>query len=263
MKVYLDIVLFLNIAFDFLLLLSVNLLLRRNVKITDLLSGAVIGGGSIIFLFWKLNSLQLMLLKIVVSILMILITFGYRSIKYSLKNIGYLYLTSILFGGILYFLNVQFSYKQKGLIFYHNGLSVNFYFLVLTSPILLYIYIKQLIHLKHNYSNYHKVTFNYEDKKLELNGFLDTGNKLVEPISRKPIILVNGARAPTEWKEYKTIIVPFSTASGTSMIRCIKIDSIYIKKIGKKKKFYIGLLDENIKIDGIDCILNLRVLEGK
>ena len=132
----------LNFIFDFLLLLSVSILLRRNVSIYKLLSGAFIGGVSILFLFVN-NSFLLFLYKVIISVLMCIISFGYRNIKYTFKNIIYLYMTSIVLGGFLYFLNIEFSYKQYGIVFINNGLSINFIFLIIFSPIIIYIYIKK------------------------------------------------------------------------------------------------------------------------
>ncbi len=143
MTLYLDLIFFLNFSFDFLLLLSVSVLLRRNAKIRRIILGAIIGSISIFVLFIKLNSIQLFIIKFVISIIMILISFGYKNIKYTLKNLLYLYTSSIMLGGFLYYLNVEFSYKQEGLIFYHSGLSINYIFLVILSPIIIYTYVRQ------------------------------------------------------------------------------------------------------------------------
>ena len=142
MKIYLDAIFMLNFCFDFILLLSVSIILRRNISIKRLLLGSFIGGLSIFILFIKINNFELFILKFIISLIMLLITFKYRNLKYTLRNLGFLYMNSIILGGFLYFLNVQFSYKQEGLVFYHNGLSVNFIFLVIISPIIIYIYIR-------------------------------------------------------------------------------------------------------------------------
>ena len=90
-KIYLDLVMILNFFLDFILLLTVSLILKRNIKITKIIIGAFIGGLSIIFLFLNINSLILFIFKLIISILMVLITFGFRSIKYTLINLLYLY----------------------------------------------------------------------------------------------------------------------------------------------------------------------------
>ncbi|MCI8445042.1 MAG: hypothetical protein HFG15_01255 [Bacilli bacterium] len=261
MKIYLDLIFLLNFGFDFLLLMTVKLLLRRNVKLTDLLSGAFIGATSIFFLFIKMNSLTLFLFKIVISILMIIVTFGFRNIRYTARNFLYLYSTSMILGGVLYYLNTEFSYQQEGLVFYHNGLSINVIVLVLTSPIIVYSYIKQGLYLKNNYGNYHEVVLYYHGKKQRMNGFLDTGNHLVDPYQKRPILLVDRKRLIYDINEFQMILVPIDTAGGHSLLPCIKIDKIWIQKFGYRTKFLLGLMDEEIHIDGVDCILSEQIME--
>ena len=167
MKIYIDIIMLLNFFFDFILLLTVSIVLKRNASIKRIIFGAFIGGLSMLFLFFEFTTFTLFIFKIFISILMVLITFGYYDLKYTFKNILYLYSTSMILGGFLYFLNVTFSYKQKGLIFINNGLSVNFVFLIISSPIILYLYIKQGIWLKHNYNNYYDVTIYVSKKEIK------------------------------------------------------------------------------------------------
>jgi len=256
MKVYLDLVMILNFFFDFILLLSVSILLRRNVSVYKILLGSFVGGLSILYLFININSLQLFIFKIIISIIMVLISFGYKSLKYTFKNLLYLYTASIILGGFLYFLNIEFSYKNVGLIFINNGLSINVIFLIIFCPIIIYIYVKQGIWLKTNYSNYYKVEIYFKDKKYSLNAFLDTGNTLVDPITKKPVILID---KKIEYDKYSYI--PYKTITNNGLIKCIKADKVKINGIFKNKVI-VGLLDEKIKIDGIDCLLNKKIMEG-
>ena len=86
MKIYLDLIMILNFGIDFILLLTVSIILKRNVSITRIMLGAFIGGLSILFFFFFLNNLLLFLLKFIISILMILTTFKYINLKYTLIN---------------------------------------------------------------------------------------------------------------------------------------------------------------------------------
>ena len=138
MKIYVDLLFFINFFFDFLLLLIVSILLKRNIPFKRLILGSFVGGISIFLLFIKINSIQLFFLKFFISFLMIIITFSFKNINYTIKNLEYLYLASIILGGTLYFLNVQFSYRQEGLVFYHNGLSPNIIVMLCISPFILY-----------------------------------------------------------------------------------------------------------------------------
>jgi stage II sporulation protein GA (sporulation sigma-E factor processing peptidase) len=257
MKIYLDYIFFINFLFDTLLLLSVSIVLRRNIKIKRILLGAFIGGISIFTLFIKINSLELFLFKIIISIFMVLTTFSFKNIKYTIKNLSYLYMSSMILGGALYFLNIQFSYKQEGLIFYHNGLSINLIFLILFSPIIIYTYIRQAKELKNTYSKYYKVNIKYKNKNFKLNAFLDTGNKLIDPITNNPIVIVD----ESYFKNIeKYIMVPCNTISGSSLIKCIIPEEIEINNKKYNKKVIIGL-SKNIKMEGIDCILNPILVE--
>ena len=49
---------------------------------------------------------------------------------------------------------------------------------------------KEAKKLKLNYSKYYKINIIFDDSTLNLTAFLDTGNKLTDPITNKPIILV-------------------------------------------------------------------------
>ena len=82
MKVYLDMIMILNFCIDFILLLSVSLILKRNIKLTRIMLGAFIGGISILFLFFNMNSFVLFILKFIISLIMIIITFRFVNIIY-------------------------------------------------------------------------------------------------------------------------------------------------------------------------------------
>ena len=161
-------------------------------------------------------------------------------------------MTSIVLGGFLYFLNIQFSYKNAGLVFFYNGLSINFIFLIIFSPIIIYIYVKQGLNLKNNYSKYHKVNIFFKNKNIELIGFVDTGNKVVDPYLKKRIIFVNNNIFINN-DDY--ILVPITTINSKGMIKCFKVNKLLIDGKESKEKFLIGVMKEEIKIDGVSCIL--------
>lgn len=252
MKIYIDVVLFINFSFDLLILLSTSILLKRNIKFYRALLGAFIGSLSILFLFINITSFQLFLFKIIISIFMILISFGYKNIKYFLKNILFLYTISIILGGFLYYLSCTFSYKNTGLVFYFKGLSINYIFLIMSSPLIIYIYIKEARSFKQICNNIYKIELIVNDKCYKLNGFMDTGNNLVDPYFFKPVILIN---KKIKFDNY--IIVPFISASNTSVLKCIQGKVIYKNMIFD---VYVGYCNE-ICIDGVDCLLNNK-MEG-
>lgn len=260
MKLYLDLIFLMNFGFDFILLLVVSYLLRRKVTIKRIFLGALLGGLSIFFLFIPMSSLTLFLLKILVSIGMVLVTFSYKSRTYFFQNLFYLYSASMILGGFLYFLNVQFSYKQQGIIFFHNGLSVNMIFLIITSPIILYVYVKQGIRMKTFYANVYSVKVKIGEQYYEWKAFMDTGNRLTDPYSHHPIVLVSKEKIViSENQEY--ILVPMHTIEESTMLKCIRADTFEI--VGKHvcKDVWIGLCNHPIEMEGIDCLLHPKLME--
>lgn len=260
MTIYLDLVGFLNFAMDFLLLITVNLTLKRNVSLKRITLGSLVGSITLLFLFLPISNALLLILKIITSFFICIITFHYKTIKYTIQNMIYFYMTGTILGGFLYYLNLEFSYKHDGIIFYHHGLSINFIFLIIISPMILYIYLRSQKKLKSQYSQYYKLTITFKnDSKITLNAFLDTGNKLKDPITNKGIILVEkehlkniNIRSP--------IYVPYNSLNHHGLLKCIAPKNIEIGGISSKN-YLIGISEEKFHIDGIDCILNSKCLE--
>lgn len=205
---------------------------------------------------------MLFLIKVVISILMVIITFGYKDFRYMGKNLFYLYTASVVLGGFLYFLNVQFSYKNEGLVFYYEGLSVNVVVLIVLSPVILYFYTKQALELKNNYSKYYNIDIYLKNGEIiPVTAFLDTGNKLEDPYRKRPIILVNQGLIKCDYSSGNVLLVPYDSLNNHGLLKCIVPDKVFISGVGFRKNFLIGLSNEKIKIDGVDCILSERLIE--
>ena len=187
---------------------------------------------------------------------MIVISFGYKNFNYTFKNFVYLYMNSMVLGGVLYFLNVEFSYKQVGLIFINNGLSINFIFLVITSPIIIYTYIKQIKILKNNYNSYYDISIFINNISYNYKAFLDTGNNLFDPVSLKPVILVDKPLPVS-----KFFYIPYKVVNNSGIIKCFKPDKVIINN-KEVRNVLVAITDNKIKIDGVDCLLNKKILEG-
>lgn len=191
---------------------------------------------------------------------MTIVTFGYKDIKHTSQNILYLYISSIILGGFIYFLNVQFSYKQVGLVFFNKGISINYIFLVIISPIILYIYVRQGIRLKNNYANYYKLILYVEKKEpVTLTAFLDTGNQLKDPYSNKPVILISNNVIADNHR--KCIMLPYNGVNGSGLIKAFYANVI-VDNSTKKQSVLVGVLNDKIKIDGVNCIIQNKLLEG-
>lgn len=254
MTIYVDGLLFLNFFFDFLLLLSVSIILKRNVSIFRVMIGAFIGSLTILILFFKITSFELFLIKVYLSIIMCLISFGFKDLKYTLKNILFLYLVSIILGGFLYMINIEFGYKNEGLVFINKGISLNVIFLIIFSPIVLYIYVKEMKNYKAKIGNYYKVNIYIGKKVLNLNGYLDTGNTL--KYKGRLVILTN---IKNSFKN-KIYMIPYMGASGYGVLECIIVRKVEVLDLGVFEDVYLGF-SKTLNLKEADVLLNAFMRE--
>lgn len=259
MKVYIDLVFLLNFYLDFLLLVTTSIVLKRNTSIKRILLGTIMGSISILFLFYNISSFFLFFFKLFIAIFMIISAFGYKDLKYTVNNLGYFYMVSVILGGFLYYLNLEFSYTHIGLIFINRGISINAIVLILISPIILYIYYKQVKKFKTNYNLIYEVEIGLKSKeKFMLKGFLDTGNKLIDPITNKPILLIQ--KGLIKENEENLYYIPFHSLGNNNLLACFKPE--YVKIENKTYKNYLlGISDKKFNMEGVECILNNKVME--
>lgn len=262
MKLYVDLIIILNFFLDFLLLLGVSLILRKNARIYKMLLGALFGGISILSLFINMESFNLFLLKIIISILMILISFGFKNLKIFIRDITYLYLLSIILGGFLYLINDHLSYKKTGLIFFYNGFSINILIIILVSPILIFLYVKQVRKEKETLSKHYEVDITFLNGQIKhLTGFLDTGNNLYDPYKKRPVIIINKSMLGNY--KPRCILVPCLTINKTSMIKCFRIKKLVVNGQKIEKECLVGISDNNFKMEGVDLLLHNKIVKER
>jgi stage II sporulation protein GA (sporulation sigma-E factor processing peptidase) len=237
--------------------MTTSIVLKRNACLKRIFLGSLVGSLSLIFLFVPVSSLILFLFKIVMGFIMCIVVFHFESLKYTLYNFLYFYMISFILGGFLYYLKLEFSYTHMGMIFINKGINISYIFLIIISPIIFILYIKQIRNLKSNYNLYYDVKIVLKNKKeYILKGYLDTGNKLVDPITNKPIILIEKGIIKGENFYY----VPFNSLNNHNLIKCFK--PLYIEIENKKYNNYlVGLIDKKIALDGVKCILNNKLME--
>lgn len=255
--IYIDLVIVINFIIDILLLISVDLLLKRRAKFKRIVIASLLGSLSTLLLFYITSSIILLLFKLLISIFMVIISFKYESFNQFKDNIVWLYIISIILGGSIYLLNNQIALINNGLVFSESGFKINLFILSIISPIIVFKYIKYQKNFKNTYSETYDVNIYYKGTKVTSTGFLDTGNKLKDPYFGRPIILVNKELIK---KEVNTFYVPYNTVNKEGLLEVFKPDKVIInEKINRR--ILIGLSDVNL--NGIKIILNMEVIWKK
>ena len=245
MTIYIDLVILLNYFFDVLILLTVNFTLKRNVTLKRILLVSILGEISLLGLFLS-KAWLLVLLKLDISLLLNIFTFKYKDIFYTFTNLLYFYMSSIILGGFIYFLKL-------------NHLS--YFLIILISPVIFYLYYKQSIYLKTTINKTYPLTIYFPNKRsLKLTGFIDTGNKLRDPVTKKWVILVNRKLLKGVIRIRTPIYVPYHSLNNKGLVECIKPLKLVIEN-KEYTNFLVGLMDSKIMINSTDCIINLEILE--
>lgn len=258
MKIYLDYVFFINFIFDFILLFTTKVLLKRNVKIKRIILGSFIGTFSIFILFISMPSFIFFLSKMFFGLIMVIITFRFKDIKYTLNNFFYLMILSIILGGFLYFLNIEAGYEHVGLIFYKTGKTLDIFILLLLSILFFIIFTKKIKKYKNKISCYKTVKIFLNNKTYLLNGYIDTGNNLVDPYFNKPILIIN---KNIDIFSKRFIFVPYNSLNNKGILKCFIIDKVFIEDIGYLKNVLIAKSNDKLSLSGVDIILNNKIME--
>ena len=240
MKIYIEVIILLNFLLDYMILYGTKRLLKRNISNKRILLGSLFGSLTIFLLKIKSNKLIKIGMKIGIGILMNQITFGRKN---TLKNSFYFFQLCIILGGSIYLIS-----RNKS--FYQNMIS-----LLLLSPIIIIGYIKEIQKEKLNIQNKYQVEITWNHKIYQLEGFIDTGNYLKDPITKKNIIIVNLKINPK-----KIIWIPYKALNTEGIIPCIKAEKI---RINEKEitNCLIGLAEDKLNIKNYNCILPNQLRE--
>lgn len=240
MKVYVDFIIFINFVYDFMILASVSILLKRNTSTKKILIGCLIGSSTLCSLFISLSSTTLFLLKLITSLAMVVFTFGGYHV---IENIFYFYIITIIIGG--------FQYMFSG-----NEYQINLIMMLCLSPIIIGLYIYSQWRYKKSIHTRYDVIIIDGKRAYTLTGYMDTGNTLKDPITKYPILLVSNS---ISFYSDKVYYVPYRVVNNDAILKCIKVDKVLVAN--KEVKVLLGLVDNNIFKAGIDIILNECIRE--
>ena len=246
MLIYVDLLFILNVWIDFILLQSVNIILKYDTNYKRIIISSLVGGLSTFILFINNKPLSISL-KIIICIIMMLVAFKYKGIKTLFEETLYFYLSSIILAGTFYLIKGN-SYDTK----------INFFLLSFLTPIIMIVYKKQVRKLDTYYKERYDVKLYYKNKIYNFNGYLDTGNNLYDPYKRRPIVLLYTNKIKFNYEN--GLLIPMETANNESLLKCIKVDMLEID--GKIiKNVLIGLSSKRFKIQDIDMILHKDIIK--
>lgn len=194
MTIYVDIVLFENLCMNYIILFGTAYIMKIKIKQTRIIFASLLGAIYAVLVYAEVFPLyENLITKIILSICMIYIAFRPKKIKGLIKELILFYLVSFSLGGcafaLLYIVRPQDIFMKDGVYIGTYPLKIALLGGIV-GFIITYIAFKVAkMRITKNEIIY-KAIINIEEKKLEINVLLDTGNMLKEPISGDSVILV-------------------------------------------------------------------------
>lgn len=284
MTIYIDVVLIENLIMNYIILLATGVILKTRIRHFRLVAAGLIGAiYTILAYIVTIEIYSNFFLKLLLSIIMIYIAFYPQTMKQMWKDLIVFYLTSFVFGGaafaLIYIIKPQDILMKNGLFLGTYPLKTVLLSAIVGFVIILIVFkiVKSKISKKDIYKEI-KVYIN--DSEINLKAMLDTGNMLKDPITGKPVIVVERSvlynilpkelldnienilggdleKISTKIKDEfikKLKFIPFSSL-GRQNGMLIGIQPNYVEifdehDILKKKDVIVGIYDKSLTKDG-------------
>lgn len=280
MTIYLDVVLIENLIMNYIILYATGIILKINIKHIRLIIASLLGAiYSIIAYMSVLEIYSSIILKIILSVVIVYISYNPQNVKQLWKHILIFYMTSFVFGGAAFALIYVVKPQE---IFMKNGLFLGTYPLktiLLGAIIAFFVIITSFKIVKSKISKkdmFCIVKVKINNKEIETKVMIDTGNLLKEPISNTPVIVLEHtllydcmpkeilnnlenilggefSSVPEEIKNQyisKLKVIPFSSlGKQNGMLMGIKPEYIIVKNEDNEKKIsnvIIGIYNRSL-----------------
>ncbi len=260
MIVYVDVLFVVNFFITYLLLLLTKLLVKENAKTARLMLGAFIGGAySLVILLDELHFLITALGKILISAVIVLAVFGFKRALIFLRNLGVFYFSNMILLGVI--LAVWLIFRPDGIAI-HNDVV---YFdiparTLLVSALAAYLIAVAAVKIYNRTigkNEIYSLTVFKDGKEVHMYAFADTGNKLKEPFSDYPVIVVDSSKISFDAER----IIPFHSVGGEGTLKAFKPDKVIIssgKKSVETDRVYIAA--SSVESKDFSAILNPEII---
>ena len=260
-EIYLDVLFGINFIMDCLVIFIVNKICKYAATYFKIFISAAFGAiWSVIAVIMPINIRWFINIctYILVSYVMIRICAGRCGIKSVIKGVGILYAVTLTLGGAIH---VLYYYTYTGWLIKHIVVRDNrLIIFVLISVVLVVLIYLELIRAKtYNSCKCHLICV-ISGEKVEMMGYIDTGNVLIDPIYKKPVTVVEKSTFSnilSKIKDYTTVkyhLIPFnSLGCEHGLMEVIAVDTMYIYYGSKKETIngaLVGLITGKLSTDG-------------
>lgn len=273
MTIYVDIVLIENLIMNYIILFATGLVLKLKINQIRIIISSLLGAMYSIIAYAEILEIYSSLgLKIVLSILIVYISFNPQNAKKMWKYILIFYLTSFVFGGaafaLIYIMKPQYILMRNGLFLGTYPLKT----VMLSAIIAFFIIVTAFSIVKSKISKkdmFCDIEIKLNEKIIKTKAMLDTGNLLKEPITNTPVVVVEHTLLyeciPKEILNNLEKIIGGDFEKLPNYIReeyVLKLKLIPFSSLGKNNGMLLGIKPEYIKVIGEEERVSRNVIIG-
>ena len=194
MTVYIDVVLIENLIMNYIIIFATGIILKVKLKQLRIVLGSFIGAiYTIIAYVSNLRIYSNFILKFILSIIIVYVSFNPQTQKQLWKSLLIFYLTSLVFGGaafaIIYVVRPQEILRNNQLIFGTTSMKIILFSAIVAFIVIILAFkiVKNKISKKDMFCD---IEVKINEEIIKTKAMLDTGNLLKEPITNKPVIVI-------------------------------------------------------------------------
>lgn len=241
---------FSNLVIDYILLYTTNSFLHRKTKWYKLAAGSLFFALYSVFMFYpQVQLLYCTLAKIGVSILILSLVFWPKSWREFGKMTAIFYLVNFIYGGIV-FLLLTFGKNHFSMVISNGEIYLNFSTAMLLVAIFAgFIAVRTglglIIRSLAEKTLYQDFILHINGQKVLLHGFVDTGNRLIDPKNGNGVIVVSYDKIQKFLPE-ELIAVLDGKENGERIVKAPNM--IPYKSIGQENGVLFGFEPEGIEL---------------
>jgi len=172
------------------------------VRLWRVWSAALIGACYVIFMFFPdLSFMYTFVIKGLFSLAMVIVAFGFISLQHMLRNLGAFYLVNFAAAGGIFAIHYLFEssgevmngmmYSRSGGMAFQVKIGLLFIIAIFFLMIVFYKSMLQSMRKTEQFTKYiAEVEVWLEGCQVTCTGLIDTGNRLYDPLSRSPVMIM-------------------------------------------------------------------------
>ncbi|MFD1018090.1 sigma-E processing peptidase SpoIIGA [Thalassobacillus hwangdonensis] len=199
--IYLDAVWMLNFLLDGMILFLTQAVTKANASFLRLMVGAFTASLIVpLTIFYPDTLFSTPIGKLLFSVVIILTAFQFQTLRMFFRNLVSFYFITFAIGGALfgshYFIQSNVNLTANGMVTFNSGYGdpVSWFFVLVGFPIAWWFTrerLERITLLKMKYEEIYPVVIEYAGKKVESKGLVDSGNQLIDPLTKKLVFLAD------------------------------------------------------------------------